>query len=86
MKKGQTAIIGVDFDGTCVTHEFPHIGKSIGAEGALKELVARGHKLVLFTMRSFKDNSLRDALEWSKERDIQLCGINENHDQHTWTS
>lgn len=24
--------INIDFDGTCVTHEFPNVGKSIGAE------------------------------------------------------
>lgn len=24
-------IIAVDFDGTCVTHEFPRVGKEIGA-------------------------------------------------------
>lgn len=24
-------IIAVDFDGTCVTHEFPKVGKDIGA-------------------------------------------------------
>jgi hypothetical protein len=24
-------IIAVDFDGTCVTHEYPSIGKDIGA-------------------------------------------------------
>ena len=26
----------IDFDGTCVTHEFPNIGKDIGAEKVLK--------------------------------------------------
>lgn len=44
-------IIGIDFDGTCVTHEFPKVGKDIGAIPVLKELVANGHKLVLNTMR-----------------------------------
>ena len=24
-------IIAIDFDGTCVTHEYPKIGKDIGA-------------------------------------------------------
>jgi hypothetical protein len=32
-------IIAVDFDGTCVTHDFPHVGKDIGAVPVLKELV-----------------------------------------------
>ena len=24
--------IGIDFDGTCTTHDFPKVGKDIGAE------------------------------------------------------
>jgi hydroxymethylpyrimidine pyrophosphatase-like HAD family hydrolase len=44
-------IIAVDFDGTCVTHEYPSMGKEIGAPEVLKQLVDRGHKLILFTMR-----------------------------------
>lgn len=44
-------IIAVDFDGTCVTHEFPKIGKDIGAVPVLKRLVENGHKIILFTMR-----------------------------------
>lgn len=31
-------IIAVDFDGTCVTHEFPKVGKDIGAAPILKNL------------------------------------------------
>lgn len=45
-------IICVDFDGTCVSHEFPAIGKDIGAVPVLKELIANGHQLILWTMRS----------------------------------
>lgn len=41
-------IIAVDFDGTCVTHEFPRVG----AAEVLKELTDKGHKIILFTMRS----------------------------------
>lgn len=44
-------IIAIDFDGTCVTHEYPSIGKDIGAVQVLKDLVKNGHKLVLNTMR-----------------------------------
>ena len=44
-------IIGIDFDGTCVKHAFPAIGDDIGAVPVLKELVDKGHKLILFTMR-----------------------------------
>lgn len=93
-------IIGIDFDGTCVTHEFPNVGRSIGAEKVLKELIDNGHKLVLFTMRSDIDNPtsndynihtqggkyLTDAVNWFKERDIPLWGINTNPEQHKWTT
>ena len=44
--------VAVDFDGTCVTHEFPRVGKDIGAVPVLKRLVDQGHKLILYTMRS----------------------------------
>lgn len=45
-------IIGIDFDGTVVTHDFPKIGKDIGAVPILRKLVENGHKLILHTMRS----------------------------------
>ena len=48
----QQRIICIDFDGTCVTHDFPKMGKDIGAVPVLKRLVGRGHKLILWTMRS----------------------------------
>lgn len=43
--------IGIDFDGTCVTNEFPKMGKSIGAGPVLRELQKK-HKIILLTMRS----------------------------------
>lgn len=91
--------ICIDFDGTCVTHEFPSIGKDIGAISVLKELVKNNHKLILFTMRSnMKDvksldynihsqsgNYLDEAVQWFKNNKIPLYGINVNPDQITWT-
>lgn len=50
-------IIAVDFDGTCVTHEFPEVGKDIGAVPVLRELVEKGHKIILYTMRSHPDKN-----------------------------
>lgn len=44
--------ICIDFDGTCVMHEFPEVGQDIGAVPVLKKLVEAGHNLILFTMRS----------------------------------
>ena len=91
--------ICIDFDGTCVTHEFPSIGKDIGAIPVLKELIKNNHKLILFTMRSnMKDvksldynihsqsgNYLDEAVEWFKNNKIPLYGINVNPNQTTWT-
>ena len=31
-------IIAIDFDGTCVTHDFPRVGSDIGAIPVLKNL------------------------------------------------
>jgi hypothetical protein len=90
--------IVIDFDGTCVTHEFPKVGKDIGAVPVLKELIDNGHRLILFTMRSDEDNGasdefpnvhggkyLTDAINWFKRNDIELFGIQRNPTQ-TWTT
>ena len=80
-------VIAIDFDGTCVAHEFPKVGKDIGAVPVLKELVEKGHKIILYTMRSHPDkNTLQDAINWFKENGIPLWGINENPKQKEWTS
>ena len=54
-------VIAVDFDGTCVTHEFPKVGKEIGAAPVLKCLTENGHQLILLTMRSHLDDSTSHA-------------------------
>ena len=77
-------IIAIDFDGTVVTHEYPKIGKPIGAELVLKSWVKSGHKLVLNTMRSGKE--LEEAIEWFKEREIPLYGVNSTPGQRRWTA
>ena len=92
-------IIAVDFDGTCVTHEFPEVGRDIGAVPVLKGLVEKGHKIILYTMRSHPDknnqgktlsgivsnDTLQDAIDWFKKNGIPLWGINENPKQKEWT-
>lgn len=55
--------IAIDFDGTCVTHEFPNVGKDIGAVPILKRLVAKGHKLILYTMRSDRPSKIIAVLK-----------------------
>lgn len=76
-------IIAVDFDGTCVTHEYPGIGRDIGAAPVLRALVAQGHHLILWTMRSGK--TLADAVEWFNSNEIPLFGVNHNENQSSWT-
>lgn len=93
--------IAIDFDGTCVTHEFPEIGKDIGAVPVLKELVDNGHKLILFTMRADRHEQketghpyimdvtglfLTDAINWFKKNNIPLYGIQSNPTQKNWTT
>jgi hypothetical protein len=82
--------IVVDFDGTCVTHEYPAIGREIGATAVLRELVESGHKLILFTMRSDDPKNskffLTEAVKWFRERNIPLYGIQNNPTQKHWTS
>ena len=75
--------IAVDFDGTCVTHEYPKVGKDIGAVPVLKKLTDNGHKLILNTMRSGKE--LAAAIKWFIDNDIPLYGANENPTQKSWT-
>ena len=78
------SIIAIDFDGTCVTHEYPDVGKDIGAAPVIKALVARGDKIILFTMRS--GDQLTDAVNWFEANEIPLFGVNCNPEQHTWTT
>lgn len=85
-------IIAVDFDGTCVTHEYPKVGRDVGAVPVLKKLVEKGHKIMLWTMRGNKPfegiDTLQDAVNWFKDNNIPLWGINENLDQKAsgWTN
>ena len=76
--------IAVDFDGTCVTHDYPRVGKDIGAVPVLKKLTDSGHLLILNTMRSGKE--LDDAVQWFIDNDIPLYGVNENPTQKSWTA
>ncbi len=94
------AVIVVDFDGTCVTHDFPILGKEIGAAPVLKKLVDNGHKLILFTMRSdgqteqvlengkqiYSGDLLKQAVSWFESHEIPLYGIQRNPTQDSWTS
>jgi hypothetical protein len=75
--------ICVDFDGTCVTHDYPNVGKDIGAVPVLSQLTDDGHQLILFTMRSGKE--LQDAVNWFIDNKIPLYGVQTNPTQKRWT-
>ena len=77
-------IIAIDFDGTCVSHEYPRIGKDIGAVPVLKKIINNGNNIILYTMRSGKE--LEEAIEWFENNKIPLYGVNKNPSQSSWTS
>ena len=78
--------IVLDFDGTVVKHRYPAVGEDIGAVPVLQKLVKNGHHLLMSTMRSHNSegvDTLQPAIDWFKEHDIPLYGINENPSQKT---
>jgi hypothetical protein len=77
-------IIAVDFDGTCVTHDFPEMGTDIGAAPVLRRLVESGHKLILNTMRS--GEYLIEAESWFRRNNIPLWAVGKNPEQSRWTT
>ena len=81
----QKMIIAVDFDGTCVEHDYPNIGLDVeGAVATLRMLNQRGHRIILYTMRSGEKQE--KAVKWFKDRKIALWAVNENPEQREWTS
>jgi len=84
-------LISVDFDGTCVTHEFPKTGKNIGAEIVLKALVDEGHNIICMSMRSkehkttIEVDTIQGIKDWFEKHDIKLYAINDNPSQDAWS-
>lgn len=76
------AFIAIDFDGTVVTHDYPKVGKDIGAVPVLKELVKEGHKLILFTMRNHGDPREQKGL--SKDYTGELLNTDVLDDAVKW--
>lgn len=84
MSKDSRWTIAIDFDGTCVEHDYPAVGMDVeGAVDTLRALNKRGHRLILYTMRS--GEKLETALKWFKERKITLWAVNCNPEQREWT-
>lgn len=68
-------IIAVDFDGTIVEHKYPEIGKEKPfATATLRQLIADGHKLILWSVREGK--LLDEAVEWCEQRGVRFYAIN----------
>ncbi len=77
-------IICVDFDGTCVIHEYPKIGEDVpNAVNVLNKLNEKQVKIILWTIRSGK--FLQDAVNWFVERDIEIWAVNKNPQQRFWS-
>lgn len=77
-------IIAVDFDGTIVEHRYPAIGKEIPfAIETLKQLMADGHQLVLWTVREGK--LLEEAVAYCKERGVMFYAVNRDFEEEDGT-
>lgn len=84
-KRFENMVFCIDFDGTCVKHDFPRIGNDVpGAVDTLKFIVENGGKLILHTMRS--GDYLEVAVLWFRARGIELWAANINPTQAKWTS
>ena len=78
-------ILGIDFDGTIVTHAYPYIGQPAPhAIEWLKRFNELGARLILWTMRN--GDMLDQAVEYCKSNGVTFWGINENPQQHSWTN
>jgi hypothetical protein len=83
-------VVAVDFDGTCVIHEFPDVGRDVpGSVDVLKALSDAGARLILWTMRHDSADGenpyLKHAVTWFDQRQIPLYGANINHEQTSWS-
>jgi hypothetical protein len=78
-------IVCVDFDGTCVLHDYPKIGEDVPhAVNVLKRLNENQVKIILWTIRS--EEFLQDAVDWFVEREIELWAVNQNPQQKYWST
>lgn len=75
INKENMAIIGIDFDGTCVTDLFPYVGDNIGAASVLRKLADK-NLLILYTVRDGKYP--QGAVDWFKYNHINLYSVNYN--------
>lgn len=75
-------VIAVDFDGTIVEHKYPAIGKEmLFAFATLKELQKKGHKLLLWTIRT--GALLDEAVEYCRQNGVEFYAVNKNYPEET---
>lgn len=80
----KSKIVCVDFDGTCVMHEYPKIGEDVpNAVKVLKRLNENEVKIILWTIRS--GEYLQAAVNWFIEREIKIWSVNKNPNQRFWS-
>lgn len=63
-------VFAVDFDGTCVSHAYPRVGCSIGAESVLRRIARNGGKIILWTMRT--GDPLDEAVKWFQQKETEM--------------
>jgi hypothetical protein len=84
MKKKDSYVIAVDFDGTLCEYAFPKIGEQKQHHKELLDLLVvmrqNGHKLILWTCRGDNEEypCLSEAIEWCKNQGLEFDAINEN--------
>lgn len=83
MKRYDGQVIAVDFDGTCVEHAYPFVGRDVGAARVLRRLVAEGARIVLWTCRHGQE--LSAAVCWFHENGVPLHGVNATPGQAAWS-
>jgi len=77
-------VIAVDFDGTVVEHDYPRIGKEMMfAFATLKELNKKGHKLILWTIRT--GPLLDEAVEYCKKNGVEFYAVNRNYPEEEFS-
>lgn len=78
--------VAIDFDGTVVSNSFPEKGEDLPH---CVDTLKRWHKehgveFILYTMRD--GDKLQDAINWFKEHDIPLFGVQTHPTQGNWTT
>lgn len=81
-------IIYLDFDGTCVEHDYPRIGRcNFGCIEVIKKLQDANHEIILNTYRAdLGEEALKHAQKWlnehywmfSKDKTIELKPITQS--------